>query len=134
MNIKKLLAIFLFVLLALPAFADMKTFLWDPVTQDLNGNPPNLTNYYLYISKTSGAYTSSERVAIVPPNVTTQAVAVGPGVFFAVVSAVNAAGESGKSNEVTFTVLSTTTTTSTSTTTTTTQPPRPKTPLNFKVQ
>lgn len=96
----------------MPAVADMITFEWNKVTTDVSGQPltgaTKLTAYKLYVSSVSGGY-GSPTIAFITP-ATTGTVETYKytnnvrGTYFATVSAYNSAGESLKSNEVTFTI------------------------------
>lgn len=88
------------------------TFEWTPVDLDINGNKiANLKEYRIYISKYSVAACpspssspSSKGIVQIstPAKATTVSAPLPPGYYFATVTAVNTAGESQKSNELSF--------------------------------
>lgn len=92
-------------LLFFPAivFADNFTLAWEPVTVDVSGAPViGLLGYKVYKSSVSGTYTTS---VITTTEATAEIIENTVGTYFAVVRAYNSVGESGPSNEVSFTVV-----------------------------
>ena len=95
--------LFVFLLLISPCtFADTINLTWDSVTVDTSGNEITPTGYKVYVSQSSGVYTTPTASTALPSqtlNMTTL------GKYYVVVTAFNAAGESAYSNEITFTVV-----------------------------
>jgi hypothetical protein len=91
--------------LLIPAFvrADNISFIWDPVTTGIDGQPViGLLGYKLYVSNTAGTYGAAPKIQVTGnTTVITENVI---GTYFAIVRAYNEAGESANSNEVTFQV------------------------------
>jgi hypothetical protein len=100
------------LLLASNLHADTFNLAWDAVTTDSNGNPPTspLVSYKVYVSTSPIKATWPTTIApyaTIPAGTTTKTVTQSTlGKYYAVVSATNAIGESGPSNEVTFDVVS----------------------------
>lgn len=86
------------------ALADTIPFSWDPVTQDVLGNPVvGLIGYKLYLSLKPGVYTYPS--AYIGKASTSAVVTVTTsGTHYAIVRAYNAVGDSANSNEVSFTL------------------------------
>ena len=97
---KKLILAIALLLVALPAFAEQKSFEWDAVTKDIEGNTITVTGYRLYISNATGAYPNPAAATVATPSATVNVTAIGT--YFAIVRAYNAVGESANSNEVSF--------------------------------
>lgn len=94
--------IILALLIAAPAYADTFTFTWDPPTEDTAGHQlSELTGYKFYVSSKAGEYTTPIST---PATNTLELEENKPGVYFAVVTAYNSAGESTPSNEIQFEV------------------------------
>jgi len=111
---KKLIFALILTLVASPVFAEQKTFAWDAVTTDIEGNTIVVTGYRLYIGTATGVYPSPPAATV---TTTTGAVNVTvPGTYFAIVRAYNNVGESANSNEVSFVIA----------------PKPPRTPLNLR--
>jgi len=91
--------------LLIPALgrADNISFIWDPVTTGVDGQPViGLLGYKLYISNTAGTYGAAPKIQVVGNTTVITENAIGT--YFAVVRAYNETGESANSNEVTFQV------------------------------
>ncbi len=94
---KKLLCVLF--LIASPAFAQQSaTMLWDAVTEAVDGSALTVDGYRVYVSQTSGRYTTP--IATVTEPTYTQRFPIGK--YFAVVSAFKAGVESAQSNEIAF--------------------------------
>lgn len=91
------------LLLASSAYADPISVAWDAVTLDTAGNPVTITGYKLYESSVAGTYTTAIGT-IAQPATNYSFTENRPGKWYLVVTAYNDAGESGKSNEINFTV------------------------------
>ncbi len=98
----KLIFTLILCLFAIPASAEQKSFEWDPVTQDIEGNTISVSGYRLYLSNATGAYPNPAAATVATPSATVNVTA--PGTYFAVVRAYNAVGESANSNEVSFVI------------------------------
>jgi len=96
---KKILPLFLLTLLALTVSANAVTvrLVWDA-----NPVEDNVTGYKLYTSTVLGDYTNAQVITLTGPNSTTGVVTdLAPGgTYHFVVTAFNAAGESGYSSPV----------------------------------
>lgn len=106
-----LLAGYLFLSSPQTAHSDVFKLEWDKVTTDTTGAPltVKLSGYKIYVAQTSGNY-GTPTIAFVAPALTGTVekytyTNVVRGTYFAVVTAYNSKGESGHSNEITFTVL-----------------------------
>jgi predicted phage tail protein len=92
--------VFLFALiLAQVAYSDTLTFTW--VAPPVSEQAP-VDGYKLYISKVAGEYSITPKATVTGTSAIVSETAIGK--YFAVVTAYNTAGESGRSNEVTFEV------------------------------
>jgi hypothetical protein len=99
---KKIILAVLIALTPLVSRADTIQFAWDAVTQGIDGQPVvGLLGYKLYISNTAGTYTTPR---ITATGTTTSITENAVGTYYAVVRAYNEVGESGNSNEISFTI------------------------------
>lgn len=101
--IRKILLLFLLLVLAAPAAADTQvTFTWDPNTE------PDLAGYRLYQSRISEDYDFTSPIAEIPAGTQTAVATCADGTFYWVLTAFDTVGnESLPSNEVMATLDST---------------------------
>lgn len=102
--------IFLILLLISPnLFADTFNLAWDASTTDSTGAPLTTPpSYKLYVSPNplkASWPTTLPPYATIPSGTTASVVQTTVGKYYAVVTATNAAGESGPSNEISFNVV-----------------------------
>lgn len=91
------------LIIANVAKADNISFIWDPVTTGIDGQPVvGLLGYKLYVSNTPGTYGATPKM--ITASNTTEITETVIGTYYAVVRAYNETGESANSSEVTFTV------------------------------
>lgn len=97
------LIIALCLIIANVAKADNISFIWEPVTLGIDGQPVvGLLGYKLYVSTTAGTYGATPK--IITASNTTEITENAIGTYYAIVRAYNEAGESANSNEVSFQV------------------------------
>jgi hypothetical protein len=95
------------LLFASNVYADTFNLAWDATTQDSDGAPLTapLQSYKLYVSTINPVPLTTPFATITAPTTTRSVVQNVPGTYFAVVTAVNANGESLPSNTISFQVL-----------------------------
>jgi hypothetical protein len=93
----------LILLFPLSVRADNFNLTWDAVTLGTDGQPVvGLLGYKVYVSSTSGSYTTVKATSATNTATITQ---IGTGKYYAVVRAYNAVGESANSNEISFVIV-----------------------------
>lgn len=87
------------LLIASPLYAQQSAImLWEPVTAAVDGSALTVDGYRVYVSQTSGKYTTPTATVTEP----TYSQRFPVGKYFAVVSAFKAGVESAQSNEIIF--------------------------------
>lgn len=101
--------LFLWVLLMLlsvtsAAAQSNVTFTWAATATDITGNPTTISGYKLYLSKTSFISPTATPTVVTVGTDTTATASLDSGIWYGQITAYNSAGESARSNQLSFVV------------------------------